>query len=187
MEEKVDVPYIPNSIVGYHGTSVQRAMDDLRSGRVHKSIHSGDWLGHGAYFWEGDMEHAVKWAKGRYGADSAVLKAKINLSRCLDLSVSLHTRLLKVAYDKFCQRSMKEHKAVPVNSGEDHNLDCCVVNYLAKELMNLDTIRAPFYEGQPVFPGSKILDLSHIQVVVLNDSCLSEQPTLVYGRLEKSE
>ena len=37
-----------------------------------------------------------------------------------------------------------------------------------------DTVRCPFPEGEPVFPGSTILDRSHIQISVRNQAALAE-------------
>ena len=64
---------------GYHGTSLEKAQDILRSKRFIESENDGTvfqclktrakhyhWLGRGVYFWDNDIEIARYWGKKRY-------------------------------------------------------------------------------------------------------------------------
>jgi hypothetical protein len=55
-------------------------------------------------------------------------------------------------------------------------LDCLVINELVargNEFGNpFQTVRSPFLEGETAFPGSAILKESHIQISVLDSSCI---------------
>ena len=61
-----------------------------------------------------------------------------------------------------------------------HILDCSVINYLTSELFEVDTIRAPFDIGEPVFQGSYLHKGSHIQLVVVNEACLIGNVSVYY-------
>lgn len=71
-------------VTGYHGTSADRGALILSMGRFLVSENDWDWLGHGVYFWEGEVR-VHEWATQRFGKEAAVIQAKINLGLCLDL------------------------------------------------------------------------------------------------------
>ncbi len=59
---------IANTVIAYHGCDVT-VRDDLVSGRLHRLDHSNndyDWLGPGAYFFEGDVERAFFFARASH-------------------------------------------------------------------------------------------------------------------------
>ncbi len=169
--DKIPLPIIDNVVEGYHATKKTHAEEALRKGSFHPSINPGDWLGHGTYFWENNPSHAIQWAYDNYGKDGgSVLKASIMLGKCLDLSNGTLASIVKVAYDNLREEYNKKGKDLPINDPNDpknHRLDCAVMNKIP-EVVEIDTIRAPFYEGDPIFPSSFLLTYSHIQIVVLN-------------------
>ena len=54
-----------------------------------------DWLGAGAYYWEGAPERAMDWAK-KHCKDPAVLGAVIDLGHCMNQTVFTHNGFPKV-------------------------------------------------------------------------------------------
>lgn len=170
--EKIPLPSLSNTVEGYHATRKIYAEEVIRTGLFHSSINPGDWLGHGTYFWENNPSRAIQWAHEHYGKkESSVLKASIRLGKCLDLSNGTLAGIVKVAYDNLKKEYEKEGKKLPINDPDDpknHKLDCAVMNKLP-EIVDIDTIRAPFYEGNEIFPGSFLLTYSHIQIVVINN------------------
>ena len=68
---------------------------------------------------------------------------------------------------------------LPKNRGKARSLDCLVINELVRASedvgINFQTVRCPFLEGDPAFPGSEIFKESHIQLVVRKnavDECI---------------
>ena len=57
-----------------------------------------NWLGNGIYFWENNLLRAKEWATRRYGEDSAVVGAVIDLGLCLNLTDSASEGILKEGY-----------------------------------------------------------------------------------------
>lgn len=55
-----------NFIIGFHGCD-ESIRDDLLTGNISikKSEKSYDWLGHGMYFWEKDVQRAWEWAEDK--------------------------------------------------------------------------------------------------------------------------
>jgi hypothetical protein len=52
-------------------------------------------------------------------------------------------------------------------------LDRLVINELARQTdVGFQTVRSPFLEEPPAFPGSGIRKQSHIQVAVVDRSCI---------------
>ena len=114
------------------------------------------------------------------GEESAVLKTRVRLGKCLDLSDSSIAPIIRVAYDHLKEEFELKGQALPKNDPNDtknHPLDCAVMNYLPK-IVEIDTIRAPFYEGKSLYPGSFLLSLSHIQIVVINENNIVEKISL---------
>jgi hypothetical protein len=163
-------------VFGYHGTEPAFA-ERLIRGEVavtdwSPSTNEYDWLGQGIYFWEYAPERARQWA-GKGGVVGAIIR----LGECLDLTEFGHTALLATAYDGFVHKRRRHKKAIPENRGKRRDLDCAVINYLVEQTLResgtvIQSVRAPFLEGEPVFPGSAILRESHVQVAVRDMSCI---------------
>ncbi len=170
--QPIPLPIKNSMIDAYHGTKKSNALKALNSKKFHKSINPGDWLGHGIYFWEDNPSRAKMWAdEHSNGEESSVLKTRIKLGKCLDLSDGSMAAIVKVAYNRLKEEYDSEGKDMPINDPDDpknHRLDCAVMNFLPR-IVEIDTIRAPFYEGAQLFPGSFLLSYSHIQIVVINE------------------
>jgi hypothetical protein len=155
------------SVIGYHGTDTFRAEEIVRTGTFVPSENGYDWLGHGVYFWEYAPGRAWQWAAAKYDDRAAVVRATISLGKCLDLTDTLYTKAIGIAYDHLREAYIATGESIPVNKGKARYLDCLVINYLAAYILpECETVRAPFLEGQPLYDGSAIFDQSHIQVVV---------------------
>jgi hypothetical protein len=155
------------SVVGYHGTRIDRAEAAIASGEFLPSENDYDWLGHGVYFWEFAPGRAWQWAQAKYGNEAAVITAQIELGYCLDLSDVHYTQALQDAYDGLREAYIRTGATLPANKGKAHCLDCLVINYVTKYLLpECETVRAAFLEGDPIYSGSRLLSQSHIQLVV---------------------
>jgi len=176
-------------IVAYHGCD-ETTRDKVVTGKEHflKSEKDYDWLGHGIYFWEHGYDRALRWAKDRQGKGinkPSVVGALIQLGTCFDLLDTSYTQLLSYSFPKYAEDLRLQGKEIPENRSfgakdQDHvirNLDCAVVNWAVTQLEKMknnqiDTVRGVFPEGDPAFPGSYILEKSHIQISVRNPDCI---------------
>jgi hypothetical protein len=162
-------------ILGYHGCDPEFA-EALHRGEVslaswRPSLNPYDWLGHGIYFWEHAPERARAWGPG------GVVGAVIQLGRCLDFTDTEYTEALAKNYAALKSSYQRRRKPLPTNRGLRHELDCLVINRIIAlgdhaPGRAFQTVRCPFLEGEPAFPGSGILRESHIQVSVIDTSCI---------------
>lgn len=186
MLEVIDVDQLPNNLVyGYHGTTSDFAEAHLRDG-IPSTSFSGDWLGHGSYFWQGDVDRATEWAehsaaKSRSNGNQSepvVLEAVIDLSECLDLTkIAYRDALRTVADDIISVLAPLEREAIRQNKGR-RELDCKVINAFLFDAANggmprFTTVRGVFSEGDPLYSiderrQSGICDRDHIQINVVN-------------------
>ncbi|HKB04636.1 MAG TPA: hypothetical protein VKD90_20600 [Gemmataceae bacterium] len=163
-------------VFGYHGTDPAFA-ERLVRGEIapadwSPSENKYDWLGHGIYFWEYAPDRARAWTR-----KGGVVGAIITLGVCLDLTDVKYTHMLTEAYTGFAARQRRRRKPLPENRGKRRDLDCAVINYLVEETARrtgvaFQTVRAPFLEGDPIYPGSAILSESHVQVAVRDPLCI---------------
>lgn len=165
-------------VLGYHGCDEALAAS-LLAGETpvedwQPSRNSYDWLGHGVYFWEHAPERARVWA--HQGGKSGVIGAVIQLGRCLDLTDIRYTELLGLSYQSIARSYLDRGVPLPKNSAKLRKLDCLVVNELIRDAEQtsgaIQTVRCPFLEGEPAFPGAGILKESHIQIAVVDRSCI---------------
>ena len=114
---------------------------------------------------------------GRTGEQPAVIGATIRLGRCLNLLDTGKSRGLVRAYDyiglHLGQRRMPRNTATGA-----HFLDCEVIDTFCQMAIeensySYQTVRGCYPEGKPVYEGSKILDLTHVQIAVRDSSCIS--------------
>ena len=183
---------LPRTIIGYHGCD-RRFAAELIAGRVDAaawlaSEKDYDWLGHGVYFWEHAPGRAWQWAEERHPGSEAVVAVEIRLGRCLDLGDTVFTEVLLGAYHAAKRVADREGRELPKNTGgpdqKARRLDCWVLNFLMASLdsdgfMAFQTIRCPFEEGDPVYPGARIRVQSHVQIAVRDVKCLSPRVYLV--------
>ena len=69
--------YQPSFILGFHGCDKEVGESILSGAKKHlkPSEKKWDWLGHGIYFWEGNLARAWEWA-----ADRITLREKVGLA-----------------------------------------------------------------------------------------------------------
>jgi|GEM_PF-72246 hypothetical protein len=128
-----------NLVIGFHGCDRSTVERMRKGGMLDPSTHDYDWLGHGAYFWQNNIQRAWNFAeevKERTGKikEPAVLGAVIDLGHCLDLIDSESLQFLKDAYEVLCKVNAEYGIPLPKNVGvRDSNdkvlrkLDCAVI------------------------------------------------------------
>jgi hypothetical protein len=175
----------PDWILGYHGCD-RLVGEKILAGQaeVHVSANEYDWLGQGAYFWENSYERALHWAESLRSRSPSrnrvkrpfVIGAIIDPGNCLDLSEAGCLDILKEAADKFLAVLATSKSPVPRNEGAfasdgdlvKRKLDCAVINFLHTLRQDarqeaFDTVRCPFFEGEPLYEGAMISARTHVQ------------------------
>ena len=169
----------PRTVVAYHGCTLPVARAILSDGAFRASENRYDWLGKGVYFWEYAPYRALEWAKWvslQKGDAPAVLSATIRLGNCVNLmDVQYHNDLI-ATHDNLVALYGEENLPKNTNSG-GHFRDRLVIDghcdYVAGLGEAVDTVRGTFPEGEPIYPGSKILSLAHTQIAVRRADCIS--------------
>ncbi|MPM30071.1 hypothetical protein SDC9_76613 [bioreactor metagenome] len=178
---------LPNGLVwGYHGTSSVFAKKHLTEG-IPVTNFSGDWLGHGAYFWEGDYDRAEEWARlhaiTKYGGTPIVFQAVIDLNNCLDLTLITDRRLLEEVVKEMCDEMPLEKRQRLKQNYYTRELDCGAINNLVQRARKSDgspqftTVRGAFREGDPVYRTSEglesgVCNRDHIQINVIQNTAI---------------
>jgi hypothetical protein len=181
------------TVIAYHGCD-RKVADDVLLGKatLEFSKNEYDWLGSGIYFWEHGVARAYQWASFRATSgkvkkvkEPAVIGAYINLGRCFDLLDTRFTELLAQFYGKFAVVSKEKGIPIPENKARHDGDEDLIMRYLDNAVINFcigaikleeeteyDTVRCVYAEGKPAFPGSKIMEKSHIQIAVRNPKCI---------------
>lgn len=181
----------PTIIYGFHGCDKEVGMKILKHEiDFEPSSNSYDWLGHGIYFWENNYERAIKYAetaskrKGSSIKEPFVIGAVIDLGNCLDLLNQIHLNFISAAYDSLKINLKNTGKSLPQNRSfglddfdfKKRDLDCSVILHahsLAKDnKIVFDSVRAAFWEGEPLYEGAMIRTHNHIQVAIRNPNCI---------------
>ena len=155
---------------GYHGTSRLAAEQILGEGfRISRMDY--DWLGDGAYFFQEGPRRARDWAIRRHANDGVVLVAVIEIVDCVDLLDPEWASTVHAAYDGFLAARLANGAMLPRQTSGARRLDREVINYLVEQIlvpggMRVRSVRSSCREGDPVFPGSALFDLDHIQIAV---------------------
>jgi hypothetical protein len=171
-------PLINEKVTAYHGTSNIKADSIVFRQEFEPSAHRYDWLGHGVYFWQGSVDHAIQWAIDHYQSEAAVVKGTITLGHCLDLLDTKFIPMLRAAKADLERECRGRRTPLPANQSGRHYLDCAVLERVCGQELRADTVRAAFLEGKELWEGSMFRDLTHIQIAV-RDS------TVIRGRIEK--
>lgn len=181
----------PAFVYGFHGLDKIIAYKILNQETHFRPSHNNfDWLGRGVYFWENNYERAKQYAiedsqrpKTKI-KDPFVLGSIIDLGHCFDLLDQKYLDFLKFAYEEF-KKSIEEtgypmpHNA-PFGSNDfdfkKRELDCAVIRFahqLAEsEGEKFDSVRAAFWEGNPLYEGAGFRSANHIQLAILNPNCI---------------
>ena len=174
------------TVIGYHGCDADVAEVALEGRLALKpSNNDFDWLGTGIYFWEWGLHRAWSFADEqkvrRKVQNPSVLGAVINLGACFDLTDTRFTRDLAAAFPVWSKALRRAGLPLPRNDhGKDRvlrRLDCAVIDWFLSELQKqtgttYDTVRGAFTEGGPLFPGSGLQTLTHVQIAVRNPACI---------------
>jgi hypothetical protein len=181
----LEVERFARVVIGYHGCTQAFARRLLLDEGViegwRPSENEWDWLGHGIYFWEHSPARALRWAQEKYGSKRrpAVVGAAVQLGNCFDLLDESITSVLADSYTELAQTFADQGRVLPRNRGRESKLrvlDCLVVNDCLRRMEGrgtpYDTVRAAFWEGEPVYAGAGFARESHIQVVVRRPACI---------------
>lgn len=180
--------YQPSFILGFHGCrkAVGEAILSGAEPHLRPSEKKWDWLGHGIYFWEGNLARAWEWAHDRQAEgkidEPFVIGAIIDLRHCLDLfdreamrQVVMSHQTVRDVFDRAGWEVPKNFGKTPDKAGRQ--LDCLVMNALhairegTKE-PEYDSVRGPFLEGDPIYDGAGFRSHSHIQICVRKTHCI---------------
>ena len=180
-------------VLGFHGCDANLAEQVvLGKEMLKKSDHDYDWLGHGIYFWENNVERAKQWAVDNSKRKDSkikilgVLGAFIDLGHCLDLTDSDSLQMLKDSYQALVKTSELTGMPLPENidplkvKTKDRilrKLDCAVIESLHElnrnvGLEDFDSVRGVFWEGDELYPGAGFREKNHIQIAILNTNCI---------------
>lgn len=185
-------------ILAYHGCDVT-VRDRLIKGHLHQldpSANQYDWLGDGAYFFEGDSERARNFAEAcrvqpskLYSArpivDPTVVGAVLCVSRCWDMTTMEGRGEYRSAFEELRRAEARRGRNMPTNRGADsedesmliRGLDCAVFNmgHAVRERDRLppyQLVRAAFYQGRPVVDSSEFRVGTHLQLALRDPSCV---------------
>ncbi len=192
----------PNLMIGFHGCDETVRNSLIASPNiVRKSQETYDWLGHGFYIWENNIDRALQWAEDRERSGkikkASVIGVVYQLDYCLDFTDSKYIGILSSYYKLMKDdlllsgKKIPENKDVPKDKYYDkviRQLDCAVIEYLHQkieeeikkdiatkrfsELKHFDTVRGLFTEGGPAFDGAGIQLKNHIQICIRNLNCI---------------
>jgi hypothetical protein len=177
------------TVLGYHGTTQQRA-DQILSNGFRLSENRSDWLGDGAYFFEGAPRRAANWAARRFPEhETCVIKARIGLDGCLNLGDIPDAELVEQAYERYYSTVGRCTFAQLDQTFIYRRLDCLIINRVCDELEELGrpirVVRCPFQMGRPMWsdPMNQLAPAflysgSHTQVAVRDCELILEMSLL---------
>ena len=179
------------TVFGYHGCDKSVADRVLGGGDFRSSENDYDWLGRGIYFWEHGPARALEWAREEHHRNPAkvtkpaIIGAVIHLGRCFDLLDMRYTRLLGQLFPDYVSHQIARSRSIPTNDGLRNQagdlllrrLDCSMLNWAIERMEQqtgqiVQTVRGVFIEGNEAFPGSCIMEKSHIQIAVRDPGCI---------------
>jgi len=185
---------LPAFVLGFHGCDAAVA-DKVIAGKAHlePSNKPHDWLGSGAYFWEGSPHRAMEWAQAlaampnarsspRVVRRPAVIGAIIDLGFCCNLFDSAALDELRQAWELMQAAHQAAGQPIPDNRGSTPDKlgrfrDRAVVEFMhqlraTNGLPPYSTVRAAFPEGGDLYPGAGFTARSHIQLAVRDMACV---------------
>lgn len=187
--------FLPAVAIGFHGCDRdvgEKVLTDAQE--IRPSENPYDWLGRGAYFWEGDPHRAKAWAEYLRDNPTAsrskikspfVVGAIIKLDSCLDLTHSAHLEIVRAAFVELDKTFQMTGRTLPQNKSAGKGDADLVRRYRDRLVLDFvhdlrqrdnkpafDTVRASFPEGAPLYAGAKITEQSHVQICVRNPQCV---------------
>lgn len=192
----------PGLVIAFHGCEADTCNALLTNPDfIKRSEKPYDWLGHGMYFWENNIDRALEWAKGKKRRGEirtpAVIGAVLDLGYCFDLTDSRCISMIKVYHSQLSQIYRKVGEELPQNKDSKtdqykdkilRELDCKVIEFMHDQITNriaadvklksnseyqiFDSVRGVFTEGGPVYAGAGIAEKTHIQLSIRNPNCI---------------
>lgn len=179
---------IPNLIIGFHGCD-KSIYDKVikENGKLKASENDYDWLGHGIYFWESNLQRAYEFAEFQKTQgkvkETAVIGAILDLGYCLDFVNSKYIKMLPLGYNLLKADYQNADVKLPTNKLIQNgipllrNLDCAVIQRIHQfnednSYGSYDSVRGVFFEGDEVYPGSGFQEKNHIQICIRNSNCI---------------
>ena len=170
-------------ILGYHGCDQAVAEKLLAGNSFEKSQNDYDWLGGEIYFWEANPKRGLDFAAeaiNRPGSKikaPAVIGAVVDLGSCLDLMSAVGIDMVRAAYNSLSATFNAAGQELPANRDRfRRQLDCAVIEHLhaiyEAQGGSIETVRAVFTEGQPIYPGAGFDAKTHVHIAVRNPDCI---------------
>jgi hypothetical protein len=167
----------PSFVLGFHGCEREvgeRVLAGEQS--LYDSTNDYDWLGGGVYFWENNPQRALSFATNAQKREKIkqpfVLGAVIDLGRCLDFTTQSALLEIRESYVGLENASKQEGgQPLKVNTPYLRRLDCQVIEalHVFREMAGMepyDSVRSPFWEGQPLYAGTDFMHETHIQLAI---------------------
>ena len=185
-------------LVAYHGCDAV-VRDDLVTQRLKKLDHSQnayDWLGPGAYFFEGDLKRAILFAEAsaanpekmftrRPIATPAAVGAVLCVSSWLDMTTQDGLGEFSRALEGMIVAFQEEQKPLPDNKpAADDDVDIihralhsAVFRFMHEmreqlEYAPFDAVRGAFPQGAAIAENSGFRQHTHVQIAVRNNDCI---------------
>lgn len=180
-------------VVAYHGCDVT-TRDGLIAGRLQPKVSKNryDWLGSGFYLFEGDAERALAFATtaaenperkftARPIATPAVVGCVMAAATCLDMTTRRARAEYSVSLEQLTIAAAATGGRLPENKAafaEDkdillRSLDRAVINNIHKNGPNsYQVVRGAFSQGAELSPNSGFHANSHIQLAVVDLTCI---------------
>lgn len=166
-------------VTGFHGCDESVAQELLRGNMpLGISRNDYDWLGDGAYFWEGDARRALEFARrSKTVKRPCVVGAYLHLGHCLDLTTQLGISLVCRAHEALVELYDANDWLLPTNSGGSDRklryLDRMVINFARRLVLDeggppIDSVRGAFPEAREAYAGAGFTALNHIQIAILD-------------------
>lgn len=168
-------------ITAYHGTSSACAANIERQGFL-PSLGPGEWLGHGAYFFD-DLEMAWFWAERDHGQKAAVVKATLVLGYCLNLdALAPLADFLRDVHTELEAQHETSKTPFPINEGSDYRYYCALLNLAATRTSPAtNSIIRVCPAGTPILPTGDLLSETGRQICMRTLSNI-HNPIPVYRR-----
>jgi hypothetical protein len=185
----------PSFVLGFHGCDEATGRAVIAGEQpLQPSQNAYDWLGNGIYFWEGSPQRAWEWAQSvhkrrpHFVKSPFVVGAVIDLGLCFNLTDIGAAQELRTAFNLYEMVAQEQGLAMPENKGGTRDrplryLDRAVIEFMhqlrgqvrdaeGNPLRPYDSARAPFLEGEDLYPGAGLKAASHIQIAVRNPACI---------------
>jgi hypothetical protein len=178
-------------VLGFHGCDKEVFEKVIyKKQALTPSKNTYDWLGHGIYFWEHNLERAYDWAvflskrPNSSIKNPAVIGAVIDLGYCLNLLDTETIKILQNQFESFKAKMTLLNIPLPENKNTGYNtdlllrnLDCAVIESLHENRRTLgkedfDSVRGVFVEGKQIYKDAGFREKTHIQLCIRNPNCI---------------